>query len=73
MPILLYLWYKQMRFIVILLLPTSFYCFMTCVINHYEMIVAQYLRSVPYLLLTTKVCICTTVVKIDYIQMNHAF
>ena len=73
MPILLYLWYTQMRFIVILLLPTSFYCFMTCVINHYETIVAQYLRSVPYLLLTTKVCICTTVVKIDYIQINHAF
>jgi len=73
MPILLYLWYKQMRFIVIMLLPLSFYCFMTCVINHYETIVAQYLRSVPYLLLTTKLCICTTVVKIDSIQINHAF
>ena len=72
MPILLYLCYTQMRFIVILLLPTSFYCFMACVINHYETIVAQYLRSVPYFLLTTKLGSCTTVVKIKSIQINHA-
>ena len=71
MPILLYLWYTQMRFIVILLLPTSFYCFMACVINHYETIVAQYLRSVPYFLLTTKLGSCTKVVKIKSIQINH--
>ena len=71
MPILSYLWYKQMRFIVILLPPTSFYCFMACVINHYKTIVAQYLRSVPYLLLTTKLCSCTTVYEINSIQINH--
>ena len=71
MPILLYLWYKQMRFIVILLLPLSFYCFMTCVINHYETIVAQYLRDVPYLLLTNKLCSCTTVVMIKSIEIHY--
>ena len=73
MPILLYLCYTQMRFIVILLLPTSFYCFMAYVINHYETIVAQYLRSVPYFLLTTKLGSCTMVVKKSLFKLIMQF